>query len=163
MEIAFNDIAGVQTLVSDKFGDFGEPITITQAMIDRFAEITMDQQWIHVDVERAKQESPFGGTIAHGFLTLSMLTALKPGKTAAKLTGFGSVINYGADKLRFISPVLAGSDIHARKRIAAVRRKGPATQVTFETEVWVVGAERPALLYRSLALFLPEGFKGAGA
>jgi len=162
MEVRFDNIAALEALVSDKFGAFGEPITISQAMIDRFAEVTMDQQWIHVDVERAAEESPFGGTIAHGFLTLSLVTALKPGD-GAKITGYGSAINYGADKLRFISPVPAGSDVHARKRIAAVRRKGPASQVTFETEVWVVGAERPALLYRSLALFLPEGFKSAGS
>ena len=152
-EVRFDDIPGLEKLISDQHGPFGEPITITQKMIDDFADITQDHQWIHVDPERATKEGPFDGTVAHGFLVLSMVTALGGGGDN-EITGFGSAINYGADKLRFVSPVPADSAIHARRRIDAVRRKGPATQVTFETEVWVVGGKRPAMTYRSLALFM---------
>jgi acyl dehydratase len=154
-EVRFDDLDALQTLVSEEMGPFGEPIHVSQDMIDRFAELTMDEQWIHTDVERCKKESPFETTIAHGFLILSLITALKDGSDT-RITGFGSAINYGADKLRFVSPVPSGSDIHARRRIAHVRKKGPGgTQITFETEVHVVGADKPAMIYRSLALFMP--------
>ena len=106
------------------------------------------------DVERAARESPFGTTIAHGFLVLSVIGALKS-SSEVRIVGMGSVINYGADKLRFVSPVPAGSVLHARRRIAHVRKKGHGTQVTFEIAVHVVGQERPAMLYRSLVLFVP--------
>jgi acyl dehydratase len=154
-EVRFNDLETLKTLVSEELGPFGEPIGITQAMIDQFAELTLDKQWIHVDPVRCEKESPYGTTIAHGFLVLSMVSALKSGSDT-RIVGAGSVINYGADKLRFVSPVPAGSEIHARRRIAHVRKKGiGGTQLTFETEVHVVGAEKPAMLYRSLALFMP--------
>lgn len=154
-QVRFDDLEALQTLVSEELGPFGEPMLVSQQMIDRFAELTMDEQWIHVDPERCAKESPFGTTIAHGFLILSLVTALKSGSDL-EITGYGSVINYGADKLRFVSPVPAGSRIHARRRIAHVRRKGPkGTQLTFETEIHVVGADKPAMIYRSLALFMP--------
>ncbi len=154
-EVRFDDLEALQGLVSDELGPFGEPIHISQEMVDRFAKVTMDEQWIHVDVERCEKESPFAGPIAHGFLVLSLTTALKSG-SSARIVGYGSAINYGADKLRFVSPVPVGSDVHARRRIAHVRKKGiGGTQVTFETEVWVVGGDKPAMLYRSLALFMP--------
>jgi len=128
---------------------------ITQEMIDRFADVTMDHQWIHNDVERAKRESPFGGPIAHGFLILSLVNVLPDGSDR-QVVGFGSAINYGADKLRFVSPVPAGASIARRSRIVHVRKKGPGgTQLTVDNEVAVVGAEKPAMLYRAIALFLP--------
>jgi acyl dehydratase len=155
MDVRFDDRAALQALVSEDFGVFGEPLTVTQEMIDRFAELADDHQWIHVDVERCRRESPLGTTMAHGFLVLGLLTALKP-PLGPRIVGQGSVINYGADKLRFVAPVPAGSAIHARRRIAHVRRKGVGgTQLTFETEIWVVGSTKPALLYRSLVLFMP--------
>ena len=76
-DIRFDDIAALKSKISDTFGDWSDPIEVTQDMINRFAELTGDHQWIHVDVERAKRESPFGGTIAHGFLTLSLLPAMR--------------------------------------------------------------------------------------
>ncbi len=154
-EVRFDDLEKLQALVADELGPFGEPLLVSQEMIDRFAKLTMDEQWIHVDVARCDKESPFGAPIAHGFLVLSLVTALKDGSDR-RIVGFGSAINYGADKLRFVSPVPAGARIHARRRIAHVRKKGiGGTQITFETEVRVVGADKPAMLYRSLALFMP--------
>ena len=129
-------------------------MTVDQAMIDKFADATGDHQWIHVDVERAKRESPFGGTIAHGFLTLSLIPKLSAGG-ALRITGFGNATNYGADKLRFVSPVPAGSSVHARSRLLAAEAKPKGTQLTQEVHVHVVGSERPALTYESLTLFHP--------
>jgi hypothetical protein len=154
-EVRFDDWDALNALVSDELGPPGPPIEITQAMIDAFAELTDDKQWIHVDPARCAADSPFKTPIAHGFLVLSLVTALSRGGQHS-ISGYGSVINYGADKLRFISPVPAGSTVRARRRIAHVRKKGVGgTQITFETEVWVDGADKPAMLYRSLALFLP--------
>jgi hypothetical protein len=77
-DIRFDDLDQLKSKISDQFGGWSEPVEITQAMINQFAELTGDHQWIHVDVERAKRESPFKGPIAHGFLTLSMLPATRP-------------------------------------------------------------------------------------
>src|ERR1051325_7468755 len=76
-EIRFDDIAKLKTKITDAFGAGRERVDVTQDMINRFADLTGDHQWIHVDVERAKRESPFGGTIAHGFLTLSLLPRMR--------------------------------------------------------------------------------------
>src|SRR5215213_11061261 len=86
-----------------------EWVEVSQERIDRFAEATEDRQWIHIDAERAERESPFKGTIAHGFLTLSLLSEL--GRTAMKLGGVRMGINYGLNRVRFISPVPAGSRV----------------------------------------------------
>ena len=113
-------------------------------MINKFAELTGDHQWIHVDVERCKRESPFKGTIAHGFLTLSLLPVLRAGSDY-KVSGYGNATNYGSDKLRFVSPVPAGSKVHARARLVGVEPKPKGTQMTQEIAVHVVGSDRPAL------------------
>jgi acyl dehydratase len=153
-EIRYDDIDALRARISDEFGPFGEPIEVTQDMINRFAELTGDRQWIHVDVERARRESPFKQTIAHGFLTLSLLPTLRS-PSDYRIVGYGNATNYGADKLRFISPVPAGSAVHARSRLVDVQAKPKGTQVTQEIAVHVVGQERPALLYTMLVLYHP--------
>ena len=125
---------------------------MSQGRIDAFAACTGDHQWLHVDPERARRESPFGGPVAHGFLTLSLLPSLRPGRSFA-ITGHASVINYGADGLRFLAPVPAGSRIHARTRLAAVEAKPKGTLVTTETAIHVVGNDKPSLLYKGLMLY----------
>lgn len=152
-EIRFDDIDALSAACSDELGDYGEPIRITQEMIDQFAALTRDEQWIHVDVERAERESPFGGTIAHGFFVLSLLPALSDGNDW-RIAGHTTTVNYGADKLRFISPVPAGSEIRARRRLVAAEATGKGTRVTSETEISVVGAQKPALIYQSIALLM---------
>ncbi len=152
-QVRFDDVDAIESLVSEEFGPFGPPVTVTQEMINRFADVTNDHQWIHVDEERAAASS-FGGTIAHGFLLLSLLPGMSDGSDT-KLTGMSSVVNYGADKLRFTGAVRAGSAVHLRRRIAAVLNKPKGTQLTTESELRVVDAARPALIYRSLALYLP--------
>jgi len=153
-ETRFDDIDALSALVSERYGEWGAPMAVTQQMIDQFADVTGDHQWIHIDVERAARESPFRATIAHGFLLLSLLPALRDGGNHA-IVGAASVVNYGADRLRFISPVTAGSEVRVRRRIANIAAKPRGTQVTADTELAVVGSEKPALLYRSLALYLP--------
>jgi acyl dehydratase len=125
-----------------------EWLPVTQKMIDQFAELTGDPQWIHVDVERAKRETPFGGTIAHGFLTVSLLPHLA--RQAVDVRGdFKMRINYGFNKLRFVSPVRAESKIRARFT---------AQQVTENTVTWLVtveveGSEKPAIVAEWLGRF----------
>jgi len=158
-EIRFDDIEKLQSRVSEDFGPFGGEIEVSQKMIDDFAELTGDRQWIHIDVERCKKESPFGGPIAHGFLTLSLLPAVAAAadrKQEYAIVGAGNVVNYGADKLRFLSPVPAGSKIASRSRLAAVESGKKGTRVEREIVVHVVGNDRPALLYRMILLFQPK-------
>jgi acyl dehydratase len=153
-EIRFDDVERMRSKVSEEFGPWGPEVEVTQEMINKFAELTGDHQWIHVDVERCKRESPFKGTIAHGFLTLSLLPTLRTGSDH-KIVGYGNATNYGADKLRFVSPVPAGSKIRARSRLVAVDPKPKGTQITTEIAVHVAGSERPALLYTMLVLYHP--------
>ncbi len=158
-KIPFDDIAALQAKVSREFGEFGEPIEVTQDMINQFADLTGDHQWIHVDVERAKKESPFGGPIAHGFLTLALLPRLSsktPSAGAFVPVGFGNAVNYGSDKLRFLSPVPAGAKVHARMRLAEVTAIAKGTRVAHEVAVHVVGSDRPAILYGMITLYQPK-------
>jgi acyl dehydratase len=128
----------------------GEWFQVTQEQIDQFADVTHDHQFIHVDPERAKG-TPFGTTIAHGFLTLSMLTHLAgsvssgppdPGKVAGMVMG----INYGFNKVRFVSPVKVGSRIRARAVTTNAELKGNAVEMTRTFTVEIEGEERPALV-----------------
>jgi acyl dehydratase len=153
-EIRFDDIEKLRSKVSDTFGGWGPEVEITQEMINKFAELTGDHQWIHVDVARAARESPFKRTIAHGFLTLSLIPVLRP-RTEFQIVGFGNATNYGADKLRFVSPVPGGARVHARMRLVAVEAKPKGTQITQEIHTHVVGDERPAITYTMLVLYHP--------
>src|SRR5207249_2795304 len=94
--------------------------TVTQAMVDAFAELTHDPQWIHIDVDRAGRESPFGGTIAHGFLTLSLISSLFR-ETIKINAAHRMTINYGFNRVRFTSPVRTGSRIRLRARLQSLR------------------------------------------
>jgi acyl dehydratase len=114
---------------------------VTQDMINRFADVTGDHQWIHVDVERARRETPFGSTIAHGFLTVSLLAELSR-QTLDVRGDFKMRINYGFNKLRFVSPVPAGSRIRAR----FTPQKVTDNEVTWLVTVEVEGREKPALV-----------------
>jgi len=151
-EIRFDDFDALCNFADDDFGPWGSELTITQTMIDRFAELTGDRQWIHLDVERAKRESPFGATVAHGFLTLSLLPTLDPGDLI--VVGHASVANYGAKNLRFLAPVLAGSRIHARARLLAAEAHKKGSLLTFATAIHTVAQEKPALVYEAQVLYL---------
>jgi acyl dehydratase len=128
----------------------GEWFTVDQDQVDRFADVTHDHQFIHVDPERAAS-TPFGGTIAHGFLTLSMLTHLAKGASSAepdpaKFEGLLMGINYGFNKVRFVSPVKVGSRIRARAVTTNAELKGNMVEVTRNFTVEIDGEEKPALV-----------------
>src|SRR5215831_8207953 len=143
---SLKDLVGQEIAVTDWFN-------VTQERIQQFADATLDHQWIHIDVERARRESPFKAPVAHGFLTLSLIPAFEIPRDW-NVVGFRNVVNYGANKLRFIPPVPAGSQVHARSRVVAVDPRPQGTQVTTETQVQVVGAEKPALLYEGIFLYV---------
>jgi len=150
--IRFDDLDAINALASEEFGEFGDSIEVTQDMIQGFADLTGDHQWIHVDVERCQKESPFGGPIAHGFLTLSLLPGLV-GPGPVRLSGQSAAVNYGAESLRFLSPVPAGSKVHARTRLVRAEAKSGGTLLVTEADVRVVDAEKPAILYRMQVLY----------
>ncbi len=156
-EVQFDDIAGLREHVSEEYGPFGPEAEVTQAMIDQFADLTGDHQWIHVDVERAERESPYGTTIAHGFLTLSLLPRLVNTDGATyRVVGHGNAANYGSDKLRFLSPVPTGAKIHSRSRLVSVEAGAKGTRLETENAVHVVGSDRPALIYNGIFLYQPS-------
>jgi len=122
-----------------------EWVTVDQAMIYKFAEATGDHQWIHVDVERAKREMPGGKTIAHGYLTLSLVPRL--GATLVKVAKRRRGINYGSNKIRFTNVVPAGSRVRLRSKIAKVEPvPDDGFRITTEVTIEVEGQERPALV-----------------
>ena len=122
-----------------------EWLLIDQAMIDRFAEATGDFQYIHVDPERAAQ-TPFGGTVAHGFLTLSLLSRLHATLRRPPIKGIRMGINYGLDRVRFVHPVRSGSRVRAVTTIAAIEEKRPGQfQQTLNVTVEIEGVKQPAL------------------
>lgn len=131
-------------------------ITVDQAMIDEFAKTTRDEQWIHVDPERAAAETPFGGSIAHGFLTLSLASRFAY-DCFNMLPGQVMGINYGMNKLRFLKPVLAGSRLRGRFTLQKVTPKGPVNMLrenllTIEIE----GEKTPALIAEWLGMAVFE-------
>jgi len=130
--------------------------TVTQTMIDQFADATDDHQFIHCDPARAKTETPFGGTIAHGFLTLSLLSAFAF-ETAPKVEGADIGINQGFDTVRFVAPVKTGSRIRARFKLADLKiRPSGWIHVTNDVTIEIEDSVKPALTARWLTLtFVP--------
>ena len=127
---------------------------LDQARIDEFAHCTGDHQWLHVDPQRAARESPYGGTIAHGFLTLSLLAPSGFEVLLARVAP-KSVVNYGLEKVRFVSPVRSGKRVRNHLKIAAVEAKGGGRfLVTIENTIEIEGESRPALTASLLAIFM---------
>ena len=150
-EIPFDDIDAINAEAGEEFGDWGPEVVVTQQMINDFADLTGDHQWIHVDVERCERESPFGGPIAHGYLTMSLLPTLI--QVPVKLTGIKNAVNYGCGGARFLSPVPAGATIHARSRLIGAEAHRAGTLLSFESATHVKGNEKPSLLYTSQILY----------
>jgi len=119
----------------------GEWLEVSQERINAFAEATEDRQWIHTDPERAARESPFKRTIAHGFLTLSLLSELM--RLAVSVGGVRMGINYGLGRVRFVAPVPAGSRIRGRFKLAALERLRGGAQATWEVSVEREGGDKP--------------------
>jgi acyl dehydratase len=129
-----------------------EWIEITQARVNLFADATGDHQWIHVDVDRATAESPFGGPVAHGFLTLSLSNLFLP--QLIEVPGAAAGVNYGTGKVRFPSPVRVGSRVRGGAEITAVEEISGGVQTTIAITVEVEGQERPACVIESLSRWL---------
>ncbi|HET8991223.1 MAG TPA: MaoC family dehydratase [Acidimicrobiales bacterium] len=124
--------------------------TVTQDQVDRFADATGDHQWIHVDPERAAA-GPFGGTIAHGYLTLSLIPVLVG--SLLRVSGVSMGVNYGSNRVRFTSPVRVGSDVRAGATLASVEEVPGGVQVALEVTVEVRGQAKPACVAETLTRF----------
>jgi acyl dehydratase len=127
-------------------------VTVPQETIDLFAEATGDHQWIHVDRERAKA-SPFGHTLAHGFLTLSLIPQM-----VYRIYGVGKIaagLNYGCNKVRFVTPVPSGGRIRTRLKLLSVEDTPRGARITTEATVELEGAERPACTAELVAVLIP--------
>jgi len=153
MSIEGYTLTTVQQFVGRELG-VSAWITIDQARINEFAECTNDHQWIHVDVERSNRESPFGTTIAHGYLTLSLLAPLQF-EVGVIPDDARQAVNYGLERVRFMTPVKAGARIRMRVVLLSTEDKGKGrvllkTKNTFEIE----GEEKPALIAESLAMVM---------
>ncbi|QQN75360.1 MaoC family dehydratase [Croceicoccus sp. YJ47] len=147
------------TIIADLVGQryLSDWLTVDQPMIDRFADATGDHQFIHVDPQRAAK-TPFGGTIAHGFLLLSLLPRLQGMADRPEIPGLAMGINYGTDRIRFVRPVHAGSDVRAAFHIAEVTQKAPDRfQQTIDVELHTRGQDGPALIARWLGQFVVRG------
>src|ERR1700741_1808362 len=129
-------------------------ILLDQVRITELAHCTGDNQWIHLDAERAAREGPFGGTIAPGFLTLSLIAPTSFEVLLARITP-KSVVNYGLEKVRFVAPVRSGKRVRNHITIAAVEGKGGGRYlVTTENTIEIEGESRPALIASALAIFM---------
>lgn len=126
-------------------------LTITQELVDRFADATFDHQWIHCDVERARQESPYGGPVAHGFLTLSLIPGFRG--QILSLTGVSRVINYGVNRVRFPNAVPVGARVRGVQTIDAVERTAPDTaRVVSRFVIEREGEAKPACVAETVML-----------
>ncbi len=128
-----------------------EWLEITQERIEQFADATDDRQWIHVDGERAERESPYGATIAHGFLTLSLVSRFL--REAVELSDVRMAINYGLNRVRFPSAVRAGSRIRARIVLQSIRDVADATEAIYAITIEVQGAEKPCCVAESVVRY----------
>jgi len=139
-------------LVGSELG-VSEWLEIDQQRVNDFADVTGDHQWIHIDVERAKKESPYGAPIAHGFLTLSLIPALS--KDNFRVENAKLVINYGLNKVRFLSAVPVGSHIRVRSELADAVAKDPGTvDLTVRHTIEIDGVEKPAAVAEMIARVL---------
>ncbi len=128
-------------------------LTIEQPRVDGFAEVTGDHQWIHVDTVRAKH-GPFGTTIAHGYLTMSLVNHFLP--ELVEVRGFSHAVNVGADRLRFLSPVPVGSRIRATGEVVSVAEVKGGIQSVVRVVIEIEGGERPALSVDTISRYFPE-------
>lgn len=152
-QVSCKDIDAMRALVSQEFSDWSNQIEVTQALINQFAELSGDDYWIHTDPVKAKAESPFGTTIAHGALVQVLVSRLKM-PMDFEVTDFRNIVNYGSDRLRFATPVPAGCRIHGRYRIKSVEQVKSGVQVTMEINIHGVGQDRPSVINDLVMLYM---------
>ncbi len=138
-----------------------EWVVVDQSRIDRFADCTEDHQWLHIDPERARRESPFRTTIAHGYLSLSLIGGLSQQMNVVP-ENTQAVFNYGLDEVRFLTPVKAGARVRLRARLVSVEDRAPGQYLMkFANEIEIEGSEKPALTAETLAMFYERRRKAA--
>ncbi len=147
----FTTFDEIEAAAGEELGT-SEWVEITQQRVNQFADATGDHQWIHVDIERSKA-GPFGGTIAHGYLTLSLIPWL--GSQVFTLQTPGAKLNYGVNKVRFPNPVLVGKRIRSRVSIDTVTDLPKGKQLTVEHTIEIEGEEKPACIAETVVLLLP--------
>jgi acyl dehydratase len=148
----FNGFEDIKSAVGTEVG-VSEWFEITQDRIDKFAEATCDEQWIHVDQDRAKLELPGGKTIAHGLLSLSLAPMFI--RSVMGLKGLANTLNYGADRIRYLAPVPAGSRLRARTTVAEAEEVPPdGLRVSYRLVIEIDGGQRPACVAELIALHL---------
>lgn len=152
--IAVPDLERLRALVGQEVAT-SDWIVVTQERINAFADATDDHQWIHVDQEKAAVESPYGTTIAHGFLTLSLMSALM--RNAISVGGLRLSINYGANRVRFVSAVPAGARIRARVVLMSVQDVAGGAQAMWHVTVEREGVDKPCLVAEWLVRYYPDG------
>jgi acyl dehydratase len=145
----FDGVAQLEQAVGTHLG-YSEWHTIDQTQIDLFADATGDHQWIHVDVERAKREMPGGKTIAHGYLTLSLIPWLTG--SFLKVAGVTRGINYGSNKIRFTNMVPVGSKVRARAKLLSAEARAGGMQLVTEVTIEIDGQDRPACVAETISL-----------
>jgi len=137
----FRDLADAKSKLGQEVG-VSDWMTVEQDRVNGFAEVTGDHQWIHIDVERAKRESPFGAPVAHGYLTLSLLP--KFSGECLKVEGVKMGVNYGLNRVRFMSPVKVGSKLRARFVLKEVEDIAGGAQMVWNATIEIEGTEKPA-------------------
>lgn len=147
----FQGIDDVESAVGEHLG-YGDWLEITQDRVNMFADATGDHQWIHVDPERAS-ESPFGGAIAHGYLTVSLLPKL--GADLMRVNGIRLRINYGLNKVRFPQPVKVGATVRAGGEIMSVKHTQQGAQVTIKYTIEIKGEDKPACVAETVRVLVP--------
>jgi uncharacterized OB-fold protein/acyl dehydratase len=152
-KISCKDLAAMRSLISEAFSGWSNQVEVSQQMIDQFAALSGDDYWIHTDPEKARRESPFGTTIAHGALVQVLASRLKM-PMDFEIVDFVNIVNYGSDRLRFPSIVPAGCKIHGRYRIKAVEQLKSGVQVTMEIDIHVVGQDRPSVINDLVMLYM---------
>lgn len=144
--------AELMTLADQDLG-YTDWSTVSQDQVNLFADATGDHQWIHVDVERAKAESPFGGPIAHGYLTLSLVNLFLP--QLLDVQGASMGVNVGLDKVRFPAPVPTGSRLRGHGKVVSVEEAKGGFQITVRVTVEVEGSEKPCCIADTVSRFFP--------
>ena len=147
------DVGDVRTISVGHELAVSDWIEVTQRRIDTFADATDDHQWIHVDPARAARESPYGAPIGHGFLTLSLVPAML--RSAVRLPGMRMAINYGVNRVRFVSPVPAGARIRGRFTVVAVATREDGVDVTWSVSVEREHGEKPCCVAEWIARYYP--------
>ena len=152
MATVFDQPADLKNAVGTHLG-YSDWLTMEQSRIDQFAQATGDHQWIHVDAERAK-DGPFGATIAHGYLTLSLVSYFLP--QIVEVRGFKFAVNYGTNKVRFPAPVTVGSRIRGGAELVSLDEAKGGLQSIVRVTVEIEGKDRPACIVDTISLYFPE-------